>query len=219
MLEARDVEALQKTLDRLRLEVAELRASRKRLVLAADADRQRIERKLHGGPQQHLVALAVSLQLAAQLGGPDPAAKALLEEMGRNVQQALEEAAQLAERIYPPLLEVGGLAVALRAAALSAGIPASVEVAARASYPPEVAATVYWCWLEAVEHTGADVRATVAVRAEQGSLTFEVVGGGDRSHAGLERLRDRVEALGGRLTVRSELGGVTRVSGSLPLSE
>jgi signal transduction histidine kinase len=219
-VEARHVEALHETLDRLRREVAELRASRERLVLAADADRRRIERDLHEGVQQHFVALAVNLQLAGTLADVDPAAvKALLEEMGRDVQQALDETAQLAQRIYPPLLGAGGLAAALRSAAVSAGIRASLEVATGASYPPEVAAAVYWCCLDALEHAGAGARATVTVRDEEGAVAFEVLEDGSRSDAGLDRLRDPVEALGGQLTVRTESGGGTRVSGFLPLPD
>jgi signal transduction histidine kinase len=218
-LEARHVEALREEVDRLRLEVAELRASRRRLVLAADADRRMIERDLHEGVQQHLVALAVNLQLAGTLADDDPAAaKALLNEMGRDVQQALDETAQLAQRIYPPLLEAGGLAAALRFAAVSAGIRVSLEVAAGARYPPEVAGAIYWCCLEAFEHADTGAHATVTVREEEGAVAFEVVEDGSRSDAGLDRLRDRVEALGGRLTIRSEPGRSTRVSGSLPLS-
>ena len=226
-MEARHVEELRDTLDRLRLEVTELRASRKRIVLASDADRRRIERELHESVQQHLVALAVNLQLAGGLVDADPAAaKALLEQMGRDVQQALDEAAQLAQRIYPALLEGRGFAAALRSAAAGAGIPASVDVPAGATYPPEVAWTVYLCCLEALEHAGAGARAAVTVRDEEGALAFEVVedgvarsaGAAARSDAGLDRLRDRVEALGGRLTIRSEPGRGTRVSGSLPLS-
>ncbi len=205
------------TLERLRAEVAELRAARKRLVLAADADRRRIERSLHGGVQQHLVALAVRLQLAESALEADPAgAKALLDEMSRDVQDALDEAAQLAQRIYVPLLELG-LAVALRSAAVSAGVPASVEVSAGSSYPPELLHTVYTCWLDALEHDG-DIRPSVTVRDDDDALLFDVVWAADPSESGLDRLRDRVEALGGRLTVRSEPAGGVRVSGSLPLS-
>jgi len=177
-----------------------------------------IERELHEGVQQHLVALAVNLQLAGQSADADlAAAKALLAEMGRDVQRALDETAQLAQRIYPPLLEAGGLAAALRSAAVSAGIRASLEVAAGASYPPEVAGAVYWCCLEALEHAGAGARVTVVVRVEEGAVAFEIVEDGSRSDAGLDRLRDRVEALGGRLAIRSKPGRGTRVSGSLPL--
>ena len=118
-MESRHVEALRDTLDRLRFEVTELRASRKRLVLAADTDRRIIERDLHEGVQQHLVALAVNLQLAGGLVDADPAAaKALLEEMGRDVQQALDETAKLAQRIYPALIEARGFAATLRSAAV-----------------------------------------------------------------------------------------------------
>ncbi len=223
-LEVPHVETPQESLDRLRRAVGELRASRERLVLDADADRRRIERDLHDGPQQHLVALAVNLQLARRLADADPAAaKALLDEMGREVQQALDETGKLAHRIYPPLLEAGGLAAALRAAALSAGIPTRIEVTAGADYPPEVAGAVYFCCLEVLERAGDGAHATVTVRDEEGALVFEVVDDGAGSAATacggvLGRLRDRVEALGGRLTVRSEPGKGTRVSGSLPLS-
>jgi signal transduction histidine kinase len=210
---------LRESLDRLRLEVAELRASRERLVLTADADRHSIERDLHESVQQHLVALAVNLQLAGALADTDPSAtKALLEEMGRDVQQALDETAQLAQRIYPSLLEAGGLAAALRSAAVSAGIPAAVEVSADSSYPPEIMHTVHSCWLEALEHAGSETPVAITVREEIGVLTFEALLDAARPEAGLDRLRDRVEALGGRLTIRTEPGRGIRVSGSLPLS-
>jgi signal transduction histidine kinase len=219
-VQARHVEALRETLDRLRHEAAELRASRRRLVLAADADRRMIERELHERVQQHLVALAVNLQLAEQAADADPsAAKALLAQLGRDVHHALLETAQLAERIYPPLLEAGGLAAALRSAAGAAGIRASLEVTVGARYPPEVVGAVYWCCLEALEHAGAGARATVTIRDEDGAVAFEVVEDGSGSGAALDRLRDRVEALGGRVTIRSEPGRGTRVAGSLPLAE
>lgn len=223
-LEVRHVETLEESLDRLRLEVEELRASRERLVVAADADRRRIERELHDGPQQHLVALAVNLQLARQRAGPDPAAvNALLDEMARDVQHALEEVGKLAHRIYPPLLEAGGLAAALRSAAASVGVLSRIDVAADAGYPPEVAGVAYFCCLEVLERAGDGARATVAVRHEEEALVFEVYEDGNGSEATISTgvlscLRDRVEALGGQLTIRSEPGRGTRVSGSLPLS-
>ena len=218
------LEPLQELLDRLHLEVEELRASRERLVLAAGADRRRIERDLHDGPQQHLVALAANLQLARRLAGADPAAaKALLDEMGRDVQQALDETGKLAHRIYPPLLEAGGLAVALRTAAVSVGVPTRIEVTPGSGYPPEVAGAVYFCCLEVLERAGTGARATVTVQDEERALAFEVVedGAGSAATASdelLDRLRDRVEALGGQLTLQSQPGGGIRLSGSLPLS-
>ena len=192
--------------------------------MAADADRRRIERELHDGPQQHLVALAVNLQLARQLADADPAAaKALLDEMGRDVQQALDETGKLAHRIYPPLLEAGGLAAALRAAAVSTGIPTRIEVETGARYPPEIAGAAYYCCLEVLERAGPGARATITVRDEEGTLVFEVAEDGAGSSATpseelLDRLRDRIEALGGRLTIQSEPGHGIRVTGSIPLS-
>jgi hypothetical protein len=140
------------------------------------------------------------------------------------VQQALDEAARLAQRIYPELLEVGGLAAVLRAAAASAGVPASVHVAVGATYAPEITRTVLLCWLEALERAGGEGRATVTVREEDGALAFEFVAAGARSaptgelRTRIDGLRDRVEALGGRLTVEVDTGRATRVSGSLPVS-
>lgn len=218
------MEARLDALERLRTEVAELRASRARLVLAADADCRRIERDLHDGAQQELVALAIKLQLAGSLVDADAAAaKALLEEMERDVEQALDGAARLAQRIYAQLVETGGLAPALRAAAVGAGVPASVNVAADSTYAPEISRTIYLCWLETLEHAGGGGRATVALRDEDGALTFEFVEAGARSAADAQRstrldgLRDRVEALGGRFTVESD-ADATRLYGSLPLS-
>jgi Signal transduction histidine kinase len=191
----------------------ELQAARRRLVLAADADRRSFERALHEGVQQDLVALAVSLQLVTQAVESDPpAAKELLEEMARDVRQAIAETAALAQRIHPPMLESGGLAAVLRAAAVSSGVRGPVEVALDGGCAPEVAFTVYLCWLHALERVD---RAAITVREHDGSLAFDIVGGGDLND--LDRLRDRVEALGGELAIAAEPGGGTRASGSLPL--
>src|SRR5438105_14795670 len=108
--------------------VEELRASRARVVAAGDAERRRIERALHDGVQQHLVALVVNLQLARQLVESDPAAAAtLLEELGRDAREALEGVRELACEIYPPLLLDRGLADALHAAAAQVEAPCRVE--------------------------------------------------------------------------------------------
>jgi signal transduction histidine kinase len=223
-LEPSHAETPRESLDRLQREVAELRASRRRLAVAADADRRTIERELHNGPQQRLVALAVNLQLARDLVGRDPiAATALLDEMGRGVAQALEETAKLAERVYPPLLESGGLGAALRAAAASTGVRARIEVRSVEGTSPEIAGAVYFCCLEVLERVGAGARVAIDVRTEDGALVFEVVQdqpGSAMSRADGERelLGDGIEALGGRLSIESEPGSGLRVSGSLPLS-
>ena len=203
----------------MRVEVEELRAALKRLVVASDADRRMIERELHDGVQQHLIALAVNLQLAGQASGSDAAAaRKLLEEMGRDVQQALDETSLLALRIYPATLEAGALGALLRSAAVSAGLPASVDVDAPSNHPPEVVMTVYLCWLNILACLSVKTRARIRVRESEDVLAFELVGNAACSDADLDYLRDRVEALGGRLVVTSGSDGGTRVSGSLPLS-
>jgi signal transduction histidine kinase len=205
-------------LERLRVEIQELRAARERLVLAADADRRAIERALHGGVHQHLVALATSLQLARLAAGSDPAAvEALLEEMTHDVRQALDETALLAQGIYPSALELGGLASLLRAAAVNADVRATVDAGEGARHSPEIAMTVYLCWL-ALLARGSDERpVTITLRDTEEALTFEIVGQASGSDADLERLQDRVAALGGRLTIEPDPGGGIRLSGSLPL--
>ncbi len=187
------------TVERLRRDVEELRASRRRIVLAGDADRHRIERALHEGVQQDLVALAVNLQLAGGLVESDPAgAKQLVHEQALEVRRSLDETAQLAQRIYPPLLESGGLGAALRAAAVSLGVRASIEVAEGDGDPPEVVRALYFCGVAALERVGPNGRVMLAIRAEAGALTLDVA---TDPRVELEDLRDRVEALGGRLTI------------------
>jgi signal transduction histidine kinase len=193
----------------------QLRAATERLVLAADADRRTIERELHSGVHQYLVALATTVQLARRAADSDPAAvNALLDEMERDVRRALDEAALLAQRIYPSALELGGLAALLRSAAVQAGMPATVDVAADSSYAPEIAMTVYLCWLAALASGKSQTQATMGVQEVDDTLSFELAAEG--VSADLDRLRDRVEALGGSLAIESEQGGI-RLSGSLPL--
>ena len=183
-------------------ELERLRESRRRLVVAADEERRTIEGELHDTLQQQLVALATGLQLVKQaLETELPAAKALIDQLGDGVQRAVDDAARLAQAIYPPLLHAGGLGAALRAAAVSADVRASIDVPSGASYPPEIAATVYRCCLAALE--SADAEATVTVRDENSAVDFEVVFDGLLSEQAAERLRDRVEALGGKLTVEA----------------
>jgi signal transduction histidine kinase len=219
-LKAEQIEAQRDELERLSAEIEGLRASLKRLVLAADADRCTIEGDLHDGVHQHLIALAVALQLVEQAADSDLAeAKRLLEEMGRDVQQALDETALLAQRIYPATVEAGGLAALLRTAAVNAGVPASVDVAAGLNYPPEVGMTVYLCWLNVLARGSGETPLTIRVSEGEDVLDFEVVGNAAQSDADLVRVQDRVEALGGRLSVESDAERGARVSCSLPLSK
>jgi len=213
----------------LRIEIEDLRAARARLVAAADAERRAFERKLHDGVQQELVALVVNLQLARGLCATDPsAAGALLDEIGRDARIALEGLRRLALEIYPPFLDAAGLVVALRSAAADAGIVAHVEAAALPPSRPELAASVYFCCLEALrnaaQHAGTGVKAKIAVGLEEAALVFEVADDGSGfvtgrlpESGGLRRSSDRVEALGGRLEIESEPGHGTRVRGTLPV--
>jgi signal transduction histidine kinase len=211
----RDARSEREALDRLDREVAVLRASRERLVLWADAESRRIERALHAGVQQKLVALSMALQQALALAEHDSALKARLDEIAQDIQHVSVETAVLAERIDAPMLEVPGrLAVALRAAATAEGVPASVDVAVDSKLPHEVARTVLLAWFDALEDRDRPMNPAIVVREEARVLAFEVASG-----ASLERLRDRVEALGGKLSVEPMPDGGWRVSGSLPLSD
>ncbi len=214
-------------LGELRLELEALAASRARVVAVADAERREIERDLHDGIQQHLVALAVNIQLVRQLLGSDPGgAEALLDQIARDVREALESVRALAQRIYPPLLVDRGLAEALAGAAAAAAIRTRLELTGLARYRDDVEAAVYFCCLEALrdaaERAGADSRATVRVWAENGELRFEVTDDAASELLALERapsttIADRIGALGGRLTVSVDADRVTHVVGAIPL--
>ena len=200
-------------------QIEELRASRKRLVLAAVADRGSLERQLHDGPQQRLVALAVELQQARRLVDVRPAAAgALIDELAGEVAEALDELRALAHRIHPPLLEAGGLRAALRTTAAIVGVPTRIEVPDGAPLPAELVGAVYFSCADALEHLGAREKIAITVRQEEGTVVFEIVAdGSDSAKAGIDLtpMRDRLEALGGRLTVDSAPGH-TAITGWLP---
>ncbi len=219
MSNAGSVEPLGKRVDRLQAEVLELRKSRKRLVEAADADRRAIERAVHDGVQQSLVAFAVELRRVSGVLDRDPAAaKALLDELAAHVRDALDETAELAQSIYPPLLEARGLASTLRSAAESAGVTLVVDVPGRAGYPAGITAAVYWSCVEAMSSASRGSQATISVRDANGTMTFEIAIAGPLAESGLDRLRDRIEALGGRVRLEPGKDGGSHIHGSLSLS-
>ena len=170
----------------LQARLDELRASRQRLVHAQDLERRRLERNLHDGAQQHLVALKVKLGLAEMLLGRDPAkAAATLEQLKGDADEALETLRDLARGIYPPLLADKGLVVALESQARKATVPVRVEAAGVERYPQDVEATVYFCVLEALQNVQKYAHATAALvvlRHHEGTLTF-------RRHRRRHRLR------------------------------
>ena len=211
-----------------RLEIEELRAAHRRLVATADAERRRIERDLHDGVQQQLVALAVNLQLARQLADADPSAlMPLLEEIGRDVQEALEDVRRLASRVYPPFLDDRGLVEALRAAASEAVVPTRVEAPPQLErYPAEIEAAAYFCCLEALEDAAGQPksghRATIRLRRDERALVFDVIAEGSDAgpwtDQGLLAIGDRLGAVGGRLAVSADIGEGACLSGTIPLA-
>jgi len=205
----------------------ELRASRQRLVAAQDAERRRIERNLHDGAQQHLVAMRVKLGLVEVLLGKDvEKARAALEQLKADAGETLETVRDLARGIYPPLLADQGLAVALRAHAGKATIPVEVIAETGERYASDVEAAVYFCVLEGLQNTqkyAGATRAEVRLCEREGMLRFEVCDDGAgfdvatvRRGAGLTNMADRIDALGGRFEVRSTPGRGAVLSGTIP---
>ena len=218
MANADSGERLREVVDRLQGEVAELHGSRKRLAEAAHDDRRAIERALHDGVQQHLIAFAVQLRrLAGLLDGDPAAARALLDEMATNVRRALDETTELAQRVYPAFVEGRGLASVLRSMAGSSGVTVLVDVPGRADYPPEINAAVYWSCVDTLTSAPPGSQATASVRDADGGVIFVVAVAGHHGEELLDRLRDRVEALGGRFSVEEDDLG-SRVHGWLPVS-
>jgi signal transduction histidine kinase len=221
---------LQASLDQVRRQSEELRASRARVVSAGDAERRRIERDLHDGAQQRLVALIANLRLARELARSDPAEGfEVLEGLGTMGQEALTELRELAQGIYPPLLADRGLPDALAAAALRAPLDARVDVRVNDRQPADVEATVYFCCLEALQnvskHAGAGATAAVRVVETGDWLRFEIADDGlgfePETHAfgaGLTNMADRLGALGGTLTIESDPARGTQLVGAIPLT-
>ncbi len=229
--------ALRATLADLRRSNAALQASRTRLVTTADAERRRIERDLHDGAQQHLVALAVGLKLLRDSAG-DPVGDSagsgpgsdseLLDELDDGVRQAIAALRDLAHGIYPPLLRDAGIAEALRAATKRSPLDVTVAAADVGELSEPVRAAVYFCCVEALQNAakhaaGSTVTIDIAL-APDGELRFSVTDDGPGfdpvaagAGHGLQNMSDRVGALGGALEIRSAPGQGTSVIGGVPL--
>jgi signal transduction histidine kinase len=213
----------------LRRRLEDLRASRQRLVAAQDHERRRLERNLHDGAQQNLVALKVKLGLAEMLAQKDPArAKELISQLKGDADEALETLRDLARGIYPPLLADKGLVAALGSQARKASVPVDVQADGVGRYPQDVEAAVYFCCLEALQNVAKYARApaaTLSLHATVGFLSFEVRDNGAGFDletvprgSGLQNMSDRLDALGGTLEVTSAPGQGTTLRGRLPVS-
>jgi signal transduction histidine kinase len=221
--------ALQSTLDALRKQADELRESRTRIVASGDAERRRVERDLHDGAQQHLVALAINLRLARDIAADDPAAvDEMLGQLADDVQLTIKELRELAHGIYPPLLADNGLGDALRAAASRSPLKVRVAVADDVGrYPAEVEAAIYFSCMEALQNAAKHAQqATVDLRlwTEAGGLLFSVADDGPgfdpaaaRGGHGHVNMADRLGAIGGTVRWESRPGHGATISGSVPL--
>jgi PAS domain S-box-containing protein len=203
----------------------ELAASRARIVQAADAERRRLERNLHDGAQQRLVALSLELRLAERkLAAGDPLAGELLGQASEGLAEALEELRELARGIHPAILSDKGLVPALEMLAGRATVPVELSATLDDRLPPAVEAAAYYLVAEALTNAARHARAScvnVCVSRADGRAVVEVgddgIGGADlRGGSGLRGLRDRVEALGGELDLESREGDGTTLTAHLP---
>ncbi|MGD9988744.1 GAF domain-containing sensor histidine kinase, partial [Pseudonocardia sp.] len=223
-------EALQATLADLRRSNADLQASRGRLVRTADAERRRIERDLHDGAQQHLVALAVGLRLVRDSlseAGDTAANLELLDELDTGVRESIEELRNLAHGIYPPLLRDSGLGEALRAAARRNPLDVTVATQHLTRHGEQLEAAVYFCCLEALQNAAKhapDASVVVTLEEDDDELRFAVVDTGPgcdvdnmAAGAGMQNMADRLGAIGGTLELSSAPGRGTTVGGRVPL--
>ena len=209
--------------------IEDVRASRRRIVSAQDARAKGLERNIHDGAQQQLIALAVKERLVISMIAKDPdRAAQMMNEIQSDTVEALETLRDLARGIYPPLLADKGLSAALESQTRKVALPVTVEGDGLGRYEPEVEAAVYFCCLEALQNIAKYAeahRATIHLEARDGRLTFEVADNGkgfDRGSTGygtgLQGMADRVAALGGTLDVRSSVGAGTTVVGSIPVA-
>jgi signal transduction histidine kinase len=206
--------------------IGDLRASRQRLVAAADEARRGLERNLHDGAQQQLVALRISLGLARQAVTSSPEAAEMLAQTEQQAAEALEELRELAHGIYPPLLADLGLNAALEAQARKAAIPVTVEAPSVGRYPQEIEAALYFCVLEALQNVAKYAQASAAhvtLCRDGRCLAFTVEDDGKGfdqattpAGSGLQGITDRLAALGGTIDITSTPGHGTCVTGRVP---
>jgi signal transduction histidine kinase len=208
----------------LRGRLEELRGSRGRVIEAGQKERQRLERDLHDGAQQRLIALSLELGVLEARLGSDPDATARLHRARAEIALSLEELRGVARGLHPAVVSGHGLGVALESLAAGAPIPVELTVRLRGRVEEQLEVAAYYVVCESLANIGKHAEAssaTVDVARTNGVLVVEIVdngvGGADSERgSGLRGLADRVEALGGRLRVWTPLGGGTRVRADLP---
>ena len=223
----RNVRLTAELLDR----VEELRASRQRLVTAQDDERRRLERNLHDGAQQQMAAIKINLSMARTMAveaGADDAA-ALIDQLKTYTDEAVQTLRELAHGIYPPLLASDGLGAALTARTRRAPLHVAVEADGLGRYSQDAEAAVYFCCLEALQNVVKYAEAgsaRVEVAEHDGWLTFVVSDDGRGFEpssaargAGMQNMTDRLDSLGGSLSVDAAPGRGTKITGRLPLAK
>ncbi len=192
-----------------------------------DAERRRIERDLHDGAQQHLAALSIRVGLAREFADPEAAQR--LDDVGKELEEILEELRDLAHGLYPPVLREFGLREALASVVRRSAPPAKLEAPAIGRYSEDVEAAVYFCCVEALhnaaKHAGLGATAVIRLWERDGRLDFEIVDDGAGfdvesawgSGNGFTNMTDRLASVGGTLSVDSAQGRGTTVRGSLPV--
>ncbi|MFN2389941.1 MAG: histidine kinase [Actinomycetota bacterium] len=211
----------------LQRRLSELARSRRRIVAAQDAERRRLERDIHDGAQQHLVALSMKLRRAQDLSATDPeAARSVMDELQHDTGDALQALRDLARGIHPPVLSDRGLEAALDAHARRCPLPVSVHTEGLERHDANLEATVYFCCSEAIQNAVKHADASfveVEISQSDGRLDFSVRDDGRGfdpaalDASGLANIEDRLAAVSGHLEIDSAPGAGTTVSGSIPL--
>ena len=215
----------------LRSSLRELKASRSRIMSAADEERRRIERDLHDGAQQRLLALAIQLEMAGELVASDPGKGAeRIHELVADVNEAMADIRSLASGLYPSLLLERGLVEALSAAAAACSVPTTLTAESLSRYAPEIEGAVYFCCREALQNAAKHAQGARSVlvklwEADAEAVHFEVRDDGaglPHGHSskgrGITNMRDRIGAMGGTLAIESHPGAGTCVMGAVPLA-
>jgi signal transduction histidine kinase len=214
--------------EQLLARLAELRASRLRIVAAQDDQRRRIERDIHDGAQQQLLGIAAKLALAESMAGrAEERERALISQLKADTRRALETLRELARGIYPPLLADQGLTAAVGAQASRATVPVELEADGIGRYPEEIETAIYFCCIEALQNAGKHARESavrIRLSGSGGEVAFAVEDDGpgfDRTSgaagSGLQHMTDRLSALGGSIEIDTHPGSGTTVAGRIPV--